>query len=1208
MSNGVQQAVALYGTGPNNWGMNVLASSNPNQPPSYSSLALGPQFSDPSAFGAAPMFSHGSMVVGDFNNDGRDEIAVYMTANGQAYVQYFTVNPQTLAITPLTSVQVPFRTNAALCAGHFVDPLHMDLVLVGETPNNNNMHFNYVRSTFDSKNVWTPQYATTSDSSVSNQNITAIFAYAAPIIPPCADGDTNCPKFGPPCPAGVSSCPQSGFGPEQLILATENSPGVQGFWIGDFVEAVGSDKTTLQYQFTQKSYTTMWTEIDGACTIDMKLGNFDNQTSTGGYNPNLQLAFLGVRTNNGNCSNVSQSASFANLKITNVNVPTSNTIGLGFQANNWLQDANVTTLNLQYGIDQFPSILQLAVGDLQGRSIRLGSPEVIRITKQIQPQLILGIPPMHVDYATPIAPDACQNPGDTPCIYNLSVRPTVPDNTETPFASSFSFASTKSSSLQNKDTTSWGFSLKETVGTKANFTDGIESGGFSLKDSVSALYQSSVATTYNSSTSQGITLTGNTGFSDLLLFRSRGMNIFYYPVLRPGYTPGASNTQYVEFSVPTTSTLTSGSSANQEWYQPVQEPGNALSYPWSENLLKASYGQPLTTLSGSGTCKATDDSGEGFSATWSNQSGNSVATGSVSSFSNDLSISESVGAGISGVFGASVDFGLDLNVSTSLNSLNVETNTLGSSEGVAGTKPHFTNTTNSVYNFGTYILGQPPKEPSQDSITVPDVDLQTQGPLFLNFITNVLGTQGSGGDCATVPTGAWWGNTYGNAPDIGFNHPERWSWNSGTQKVSFNAPPSGNSTGTPDPITTPFYWMKGFFITSAAAWENNPTTLTAYGPNLTEAQWGDQLALTVRVYNFSLTDTKYPVYVDFYAQTYCSSDVDDFTKLCGNSIPLGQAKINAIPAYMSSSNGGTMPNWALATIEFDTGNYPQLQNQHIIFWTVAWMQDGNGNLVPEIPAHGLTSVPNGGLAQISDVPVEPYSNNVGAYAVHSPFFIAPANTSAAAATTSAALQGTLGTPQINSSANASLSEYLPIKTLISAVGGELRNVSVHYYDGDPAKGGTLIDRQTLHRIKADSSVLHQTLYMPQSCGVHTFYAQAYTKASDTPLTSSAFNTTVSIDPVARVGDMIAYVRGLGLQAFLEQLLLKNLNFAQQRFREGAINRGIATLKVFSQLLPLIPGRNANRLQDQTSSLLAQAQTIITCEQILPASPNLRTAR
>ncbi|MBV9227533.1 MAG: VCBS repeat-containing protein, partial [Acidobacteriaceae bacterium] len=104
VSNGVQQAVALYGTGPNNWGMNVLASSNPNQPPSYSSLALGPQFSDPSAFGAAPMFSHGSMVVGDFNNDGRDEIAVYMTANGQAYVQYFTVNPQTLAITPLTSV------------------------------------------------------------------------------------------------------------------------------------------------------------------------------------------------------------------------------------------------------------------------------------------------------------------------------------------------------------------------------------------------------------------------------------------------------------------------------------------------------------------------------------------------------------------------------------------------------------------------------------------------------------------------------------------------------------------------------------------------------------------------------------------------------------------------------------------------------------------------------------------------------------------------------------------------------------------------------------------------------------------------------------------------------------------------------------------------------------------------------------------------
>lgn len=465
VTNGVQQAVALYGTGANNWGMTVLGAPNPNQ---HGALALGPEYFNPSGpsglGGAAPTFSPGSMVVGDFNNDGRDEIAIYMETNSasfpnvQAYVEYFSVDPETFAISFLTSASVPERYPQvpALCAGHFTDPSRLDLVLLGQTGNENTMRFDYVLSNFNSQQQWTPQYVPTSDSSVQMSNIRAIFAHAASVIPPCAPGDTACPQFG--------------FGPEQLVVATSSCCGSQGFWIGDFTEALKSDNKTFSYQFTQKSYT----QLSNGCTVDMKLGNFDNQTSSGGYNPTLQLAVLEDYTHD--CNHIGASGAIT-LKIINLNVPASDTIGTGFQQNNWLTDSTYTNPVLQNGLDRFPQVLQLAVGDLQGRSIRLGSPEVVRITKEIQPQLILGLPPMHVDYATPDAPDTCQTPGTPPpCIYNLTVRPNVANTSETPFASSFKFSSSSSSSLQNQDTTSWGFSVKTTVGEKVSLTDGIESG------------------------------------------------------------------------------------------------------------------------------------------------------------------------------------------------------------------------------------------------------------------------------------------------------------------------------------------------------------------------------------------------------------------------------------------------------------------------------------------------------------------------------------------------------------------------------------------------------------------------------------------------------------------------------------------------------------------------------------------------------------
>ena len=41
--------------------------------------------------------------------------------------------------------------------------------------------------------------------------------------------------------------------------------------------------------------------------------------------------------------------------------------------------------------------IALAVGDTQGRSLVVGTPEKVTILGDIHPDIILGIPPMHID-------------------------------------------------------------------------------------------------------------------------------------------------------------------------------------------------------------------------------------------------------------------------------------------------------------------------------------------------------------------------------------------------------------------------------------------------------------------------------------------------------------------------------------------------------------------------------------------------------------------------------------------------------------------------------------------------------------------------------------------------------------------------------------------------------------------------------------------
>ncbi len=180
-----------------------------------------------------------------------------------------------------------------------------------------------------------------------------------------------------------------------------------------------------------------------------------------------------------------------------------------------------------------------------------------------------------------------------------------------------------------------------------------------------------------------------------------------------------------------------------------------------------------------------------------------------------------------------------------------------------------------IGNFATYGLGIQPLSQTFQSLTQP-VDLSEEGPMFVAFTANTSNI-------------SWWNSVY-NKPDVGFNHPNRWSAQDNT--VVFN--PRGGASGSLMPEDDPFYQMRGFTITQGTS---------TNGPSVMEAPAGQQLTLSARVYNFSLThvpagDT---VYVSFFGQEYTSAGGE-----VGNSFLIGTADLSSAA---SSSTTSPLPAW-----------------------------------------------------------------------------------------------------------------------------------------------------------------------------------------------------------------------------------------------------------------------------------------------------------
>lgn len=757
------------------------------------------------------------------------------------------------------------------------------------------------------------------------------------------------------------------------------------------------------------------------------------------------------------------------------------------------------------GFDQFNG--GLFTGDAQGRSVLVGTPLVVTIEDHIQPSMVLGIPPMHVDYIKD-----WQDNG--PTVMNFTVYPAA-------FNTKYDFSTNVKGDHSDTNTTDANISYGEAVGGSLKLGNK-DATGFSLdvKSAWKQSYSNSEETknTHYSTLTKSVSAT--TGFADHIYFTTSRLNIYYYPVLGSKVCPEGNTCTtdqqqqlYIQYSGPDMIERDDFDATTQEWYQPVQEPGNVFSYPWSlaQMQLLPDGTKPtnpnLTPVSSNTTddWHQTDTSGLADKTAWAGGGSAARTTGSVTTHNWDFGFTVAANKGIKDVYQVGGSFTFNYGKSDSLKTMNTETITMDASTGIQINKPNFGSpvANDYFYYYQGLILGHAPPPvatlftpPTLQQSNGQPVDQQFFGPLVVAFLADPFHSGYS----------KWWKNAYGS-PDIGLNHPARWNWDPDKKTVTFNA--HEPLTDLPNPKTIlndVFYHMKGFFIGEASDDPNN-------SPQLSQATSGDVLLLRARVYNFSPTDmpSGSSVHVRFYGQLYDSEKAS----LSGDAFLIGEDKLAPLSGFHSLTtlgNSGNAANWKLASTKFNTTGY---SGKFLVFWVVTWAEDGNGNLLAEQNGHGLTKNPRDlTFKQITDVPVEEYSNNVGMYDTYTPFYVAPDMNESVEDQSGNILRGKRRRT-ISSMAGGSgslvqgdarslqssdvLVEATPVEsrterswvtvTVHNTTGGELRSVPVVFYDGDPADDGKAFDLQRIPYMAADDTYALRTFFHPQISGRHDIYVR-----------------------------------------------------------------------------------------------------------------------
>lgn len=266
---------------------------------------------------------------------------------------------------------------------------------------------------------------------------------------------------------------------------------------------------------------------------------------------------------------------------------------------------------------------RLAIGDLDGDSMLLGTPTHITLENQITPLLFLNEPPKHID------PDASGAVTNYTRYSEMFIQ----------YAQSETESTETTNTLDVESNIGASITAEEEVGVDIGPVEASTKEKTTISASVGAKYED----IEKDFSSQSTSLTGQTNRDDFVLYRCHLVDVWRYPVLgwKRKADGGASEGQaFYQVVIPGASAedldvhLIAG--RNIDWYHPVHMNGNVLSYPSdsaqipgfaSDNLLSG-----LVTL----------DVGGGNSATRTIEWSNETSREKVKSLSVSMSVDEEI--------------------------------------------------------------------------------------------------------------------------------------------------------------------------------------------------------------------------------------------------------------------------------------------------------------------------------------------------------------------------------------------------------------------------------------------------------------------------------------------------------------------------------------------------------------------------------------
>ncbi|MBP7864635.1 MAG: VCBS repeat-containing protein [Acidobacteria bacterium] len=503
----------------------------------------------------------------------------------------------------------------------------------------------------------------------------------------------------------------------------------------------------------------------------------------------------------------------------------------------------------------FPG-LGVARMDDGGRSVLLGPPIQLVMEDVVTPDYTIEEPPKHLDYL-PVDP---QDPTGEWAVVNLSRYDE--------FSCAYTQSGEQSVTHTGQSKAEGGAGLSAGLGidmsVKANEILVKEKLDVSLDASIKFAFQRAVDTTNTQYNSYSYKMEHATDHDDILQYEARTYKVWRYPIY--GYTALNPNTNqeaqgFYDVNFPPTSALTTfiGGLGCSDFYQPVHQNGNVLSYP-----LQAShpYAGDLGsfTLPGSSTpvtdflndtslAYGVDGSAKTLDIEWTQKAGSEQQKSWSESLSGDLDFKMSFTVKELFFGKQTIDFNASLQADGNWSQITTDDKETSTTKGLTINVPAFPGLNSSqIYTFTPYAY------------------FSTAGNSKVQHAVTLPGTS------------SWWNHQYGRLPDPGLNLPNHF--------LVHKNPYTGEWDDWEVDESTDGKRVRGLFIRTgeAAAATGDPMDVTHSVVD------GAALTVTARVYNFSLLQCTTPFDVLFeYVPVNPVTDTET-----GPRVAIGSARVSAL--------------------------------------------------------------------------------------------------------------------------------------------------------------------------------------------------------------------------------------------------------------------------------------------------------------------------